>query len=67
MKRIGQIVGAAIVGIGCVCLLPIIIPFIIVYTIFAVIKAIFVAIAVIKAIFVAIMAATVIKAKPGNL
>jgi hypothetical protein len=57
MKRIGQIIGAAIVGIFCVCMLPIIIPFIIVYTIFAVIKA----------IFVAIMAATVIKAKPGNL
>jgi hypothetical protein len=57
MKRIGQIIGAAIVGIFCVCMLPIIIPFIIVYTIFAVIKA----------IFVAIMAATVIKAKGDSL
>ena len=57
MKRIGQIIGAAIVGIVCMGLLPIIIPLIVLYTIFAVIKA----------IFVAIMAATVIKAKPDIL
>ena len=44
MKRIGQIVGAAIVGIGCVCLLPLIIFIVFIYTIFAVTKAIFVAI-----------------------
>jgi hypothetical protein len=40
MKRIGQIIGAAIVGIICMCLLPIIIPIIIIYTIFAVVAAI---------------------------
>ena len=57
MKRIGQIIGAAIVGIVCMGLLPIIIPIIVLYTIFAVIKA----------FFVAIMAATVIKAKGDSL
>jgi hypothetical protein len=55
MKRIGQIIGAAIVGVVCVALLPLVILIIIVYTIYAVIKS----------ILVAIQAA--IKAKPAPL
>jgi hypothetical protein len=43
MKRVGQIIGAAIVGIVCVCMLPFLIPLIMIYTVFAVIRAMVVA------------------------
>ena len=54
MKRIGQIIGAAIVGTVCVVLLPLIVLVVIGYTLFAVVAAI------IKAIQAAINAKPVL-------
>jgi hypothetical protein len=55
MKRIGQVIGAAIVGLLCVALLPLVIVFAVVASVFAVVKAVVAAIQ------------TAIKAKPPNL
>jgi len=44
MKRIGQVVGAAIVGIVCVILLPLVIIFAVIASVVAVIKTVIAAV-----------------------